>query len=41
VIVDVESLCHTASFNIGASTAITRTWNIKVSDLNSGNYYII
>ena len=31
VVVDSETLCHNAGFIIGASTAITRSWNIKVS----------
>jgi hypothetical protein len=31
VIVDANSLCNLANFNIGSSTATTRSWSIKVT----------
>jgi hypothetical protein len=30
VIVDAASACHQATFQIGATTTTTRSWNIKV-----------
>lgn len=40
MIVDANSLCHKVNFNIGSSTATSRSWNIKVTQYACGSEFL-